>query len=272
MAFIRKLPPFENVVANNTATMPRLPMGLTYHGIILKLGGTFTKAQITAIRMRLDGKQFIDITGAHLDTIDQFDGRTPSATYLTIPFGEANARTIIGEGIGSIETALYDRMELEVDIGAATAPTLNAWAIVGGPKQNRKYARFIRAYLKTTHTPAAAGEFNLPIPLGSLVGAEIKRLHLFHANLTKLQVTRDGLWLLQEGETGLLDFTYGELNRVPQAGYAAWEPAYNDDQSNVVPTYREDGSPAPFEFKATVSAADTLIAYSDLYAPSIAHV
>lgn len=272
MTILHKLPPLENVGANQTAILPRLPLGMTYHGIVFKLGGTFTKAQITGIRARLDGKQFVDITGSRLDSINQFDGRTADASYLTLPFGEANARTIVGEGIGSIETARHDLFEMEVDIGGATSPTLAAWAILGGPKKDPRYQDYIRAYLTATHSLGAAGEFNLNVPMGSRVGAEVKRVHYFHANLTKIQTLRDGLYMMQEAETGLLDYIYSELNRSAQSGHAAWDPCWGDDQSDAVPTYRADGTPAVFEHKATVSGSDTVVTVTDLYAPSIAHV
>lgn len=273
MTILHKLPPLENVGASQTAILPRMPLGMTYHGIVFKLGGTaFTKAQITGIRASLDGKQFVNLSGARLDAINSFDGRTANAAYLTLPFGEANARTIVGEGIGSVQTINRNLFNLEVDIGAATAPTLEAWAILGGPKKDQRYADYIRAYLTTIHTPGGAGEFNLNVPMGSLVGAEVKRVHYFHANVTKLQVLRDGLYMMQEAEIGLLAYMYAELNRVAQAGHTAWDPAWNDDQSDAVPTYRADGNPAVFEHKVTVSAADTVAAVTDLYAPSIAHV
>ena len=274
MALLHKLPPLENVGAGLTAVLPRLSMGMVYHGIVLKLGGTFTKSQITGLRMRLDGKQFVDLTGSRLDTINSFDGRTANASYLSLPFGEPNARTIIGEGIGSIETANHDLMEMEVDIDAgATSPTLEAWAVLGGKEKiDRRYATYVRAYLTATHSPGAGGEYNLNVPMGSRVGAELKRIHFFHSNLTKLQIVRDGLYLMQEAETGLLDFVYSELTRSAQSGHAAFDPVWTDNQSDAVPTFRDDGNPAVFEIKATVSAADTITTITDLYAPSIAHV
>jgi hypothetical protein len=130
-----KLPPIQNVGANQTAVLPQLPHGMTYDCIILALGGTFTKAQITGIRGYLNGKMFLDCLGAHLDVQNQYKGMVAAATYISINFAERRARTIVGEQIGAIDTSVgVDTFNFEFDIGGATSPTLQAYAIVSPPK------------------------------------------------------------------------------------------------------------------------------------------
>lgn len=262
-----KLPPFENVAANSTAILPRIPMGETYDKITLKLGGTaFTKAMITAIRLRLGGKLIWDVTGTALDTINQYMGETASAAYLTLNFAERQARTIVGEEIGAIDTSLpYSGFSMEVDIGAATAPTLAGWADRSAPQTGKPHQALFRAITKAVETPGAAGVFNLDMPLGSDKGTLIKRIHMFHSNVTEFAVKKNGLDLQDQGEIALIQFEQNELARTTQAGHFAYDPIVRDNQSEAVSTVRGDGSRANFEFKATLSAADTITSYPELY-------
>jgi hypothetical protein len=269
-----KLPPFENVGANQVAVMPRIPMGETYHGIILKLGGTtFTKSLIAQIKIRLGGKVIWDLTGSQLDVIDLFMGQTANAAYLLIPFSDFNARTTYGESIGAIDTSLpYSGFAMEVSIGAATAPTLEAWSLTTKEKvvQEAWQRPLFRCMVPATHSIGAAGGFNLPIPLGSDSGAFIKRIHNFHANITEFSVKMNGSDIQDQGENGVIQFFQNNLTRVTQAGHLAFDPTVLDNQANAIPTVRsiENGLKRRnnFEFKATLSGADTIVTVSELYA------
>lgn len=264
-----KLNPFQNVGANQTAVMPFVHSGMTVVGIIFKLGGTaFTIAQLTNIRMRYDGKQFVDITGSDLGEICQYENYGSSTSFLYLPFGDLQAKTQFGQMQGAIDTSITGMkpLELEVDIGGATAPTLEAWVVLAPPKAaNDPNKRTIRAYLKATHAIAAGGEFSQPIPVGSSGGSLIHRLYAFHSNVTKLQVTKDGLWLQQEGEEALLDYMQSLVNRTPQAGLICFDPTFTDAQTDAIASLRPGGTQASFDWKFTVSAADTIRTYSSLY-------
>lgn len=262
-----KLPPFENVGAGQTAIMPRIPQGETYEGIVLKLGGTFTKAQIDNIRQRLGGKLITDITGSHLDSINKYMGQTANASYLAIHYSDPNARTINGENIGAIDTSTpYSSFAMEVDINSgATSPTLEAWGLVSEAKGG-KDQKVIKTLLKNTETVGGAGTFNLNIPTGSRSGTLIKRVHMFHANITEFTVKRDGFDIQDQGENGVIQFLQNELTRTTQSGHLAYDPLVRDNQSNAIPTARPDGNPASMEFKATASASDTVTEYAELYA------
>jgi hypothetical protein len=155
---------------------------------------------------------------------------------------------------------------MEFDIGGATAPTLEAWVILAPPKpMDDPNKRTVRALLKTTQAPAAAGEFNYQLPLGSRGGSFIHRIYAFHSNVTKLQVSKDGLWLQQEGEEAVLDYLQALVGRANQSGLITYDPTVFDNQTDAIATLRPDGAPASFEFKFTVSGADTIVAYSSLY-------
>lgn len=268
-----KLPAVQNVGANLTATLPQVPHGMTYEAIIAALGGTFTKAQITGIRSRINGKQFVDITGTHLDVENQFKKMTAAATYLSLNFSERRARTIIGESIGAIDTSVgVDTFDFEFDIGAATNPTLEVWGLVSPPKpvdiggsanQNKLT---ISAILKKVHTLSGAADHAVTIPMGSRLGGLIKRVHFHHTgSLTHVEAKRDGDMLQQKAPVALASFVQAELNRTTQSNHAAFDPCMTDNQSDAVSTVRNDGSPASFEFTLTTSGAETVTSYTELY-------
>ena len=266
---LHKLPPFQNVGASSTCVMPFVHQGMTVVGIIFKRGGTFTTANISNIRLRLDGKQFVDITGAHLENINSYEAYGIStATYNYLPFGDGRALTQRGKMLGAIDTSNPNMkpMELEVDIGAATSPTLEAWVLLAPPKSmDDPNKATIQAYLKATHAISAAGEFDQPLPLGSRVGALIKRVYAFNTYVTEMQVNKDGLFLMQNGEVGLLNFVQAlNPNRATVAGLDVFDPTFNDTMTDSVSTLRPDGNPATFNWKFTVSQADTIVTYSSI--------
>lgn len=267
---IQKLPPFQNVGANLTAILPEMPLGMTVYGIRFKLGGTFTKAMISGLRLRLAGKLFIDVTGSHLDDMVEYLKGEANASYLTLYFAEPVAKTVIGEYIGAIDTSIYPRgtsFQMEVDIGAATTPTLEAWALLAPPKaKDDPNKTTIKALLKATHSISAAGEFNLSVPLGSLGGAQIKRVFAFHGgNVTQMQVKKDGLFLLDRGEIALLSELQDEFWREEQANLEVIDYCMSNNQSDVISTLRPNGQAALFEHLFTTSASDTITTYTDMY-------
>ena len=90
MLLIKNLP-FTNVVANGVATVS-LPVGMSYNRIFLNLGGTsFTKAMITDVKVRLNGKVIFQNTGSRLDLINTYRKRGVSANFLVIDFTEPDA-------------------------------------------------------------------------------------------------------------------------------------------------------------------------------------
>lgn len=267
-----QLPPFENVGAGQIAIIPRIPMGETYHGIVLNLGGTtFTKALISRILIRLGGKVIVDVTGSQMDTLNKYQGMTASAAFLLIPFSEFTAKTVVGETMGAIDTSLpYSGFSMEVTIAAgAVAPTLTAQGLTtpGKVVQSASHRPLFRALIPSTHNIGAAGTYNLPLPLGSSAGALIKRLHLFHANVTGITAKMNGLDLMDNLTTAQMQFWQNNLTRVTQPGHLCIDPIVRDNQSETIPTVNGNGREHNFEWRTTLSAGDTISAISELYAP-----
>lgn len=273
MSKVLRLPPIQNVGANQTAILPQVPHGMTYDALVLKLGGTFTKAQITGIRGRINGKLFMDATGTHIDEQNKNKKRVADAAYLAIHFNEPNARTITGEQIGSIDTSSgVDTFDFEFDIGAATSPTLEAYAIISPPKPvminglANPHKRTISALLKKAHSFAGAADNAVTLPMGSKLGGAIRRTFFHHTgNVTAVEVRKDGTYLQQTGTVALMEFIQGELNRTAQTNLAVFDPCFTDNQSDAVATLRNDGSPASFEFTVVTSGVDTVTSYTEMY-------
>lgn len=269
--FITKLQNLQNVVAGSVAIIPSLPMGLTYYGLVFKLGGTFTKAQIDYIRLRLAGKQFIDVTGSHLTDQLEYLGETSSATYFMLPFAEPNAKTVVGEMKGAIDTSIYDRqtvLEMEVKINSgATSPTLECWGLMVPPKGLDQ--DLITAIQKSEHNVTSAGKYDRNIPIGSQGGALIRRIFVHHdGNLDIIHAKKDGVDILEDGEEALLDYIQSSFYRTAQADVMCFDFTLNNNQSDSIATLRADARPAPFEFQFETANAggSTFTTYSVLYA------
>ncbi len=267
--FKLKLPPFENVVASSTAVMPRLPRGNMYAGIVFELGGTFTQAQMSNIRLNVNGKTVVNVTGAALDLQNNYDRLKDTATFLTYWFADPTVQDPVLSQLGCLDTSRgIEEFGIEVDIGAATNPTLKAFGLILPPSpKGDRFASVFKSVLKTVHAPAAAGQFNLPVALGSKAGGFVRRVHLHHANLTSLAVKRDGVNLMDDLTIAEVAYINEQRWRTAQSGLCVYDPISQQNAESLVPTLRGDGNGASFEFLATVSGADTVTSYTELLAP-----
>lgn len=270
------LPQFVGVSAGGSPQIDRIPQGDTYLGILLELGGTFTKAQIDNILLKLGGKTLIDMTGSDMDKINAFYKRTASAAYLPLWFADPNARTVQGSVLGAIDTSVgYSDFTLKVKINSgAVSPTLKAYAMItdplpSGTDEEKRNKIMLRAYLSATQSPAASGDQDLAVPIGSVAGAFMRTLHIFHAQLTKLSVKKDGVFLHEDITIAPAQYLQNELNRTTQAGLFSYDPlAYFNNQSDTIPTVRKLGERIAISnllFRGSFAAADTVRMHNELY-------
>jgi hypothetical protein len=264
--FKLKLPPFENVAANQTAVLPRLPRGMQFNAIVLELGGTFTQAQCSAIRLMVNGKLAWNVTGTHLDTINNYDKLKDTATFLSINFDDPTAPTQVQQQLSSLDTtAGIEELGLEIDIGGATNPTLKAFGHMSPPSAREdRFKGAFKSVLKMIHAPGAAAQFTVPVPLGSKGGGFLRRVHFFHANVTSLQVKRDSVSLLDDLTIAEIAYMNERSKRTAQSGHVAFDPISDGNLDDMIPTLRSDGRQANFEFSPTVSGADTVTVYSEV--------
>lgn len=256
---IQKNLPFFNVVASGVASL-ELPLGMTYNRIMLELGGTsFTKAMITRIVAKLNGKIFYDITGSRLDAINKWRGIYDEATHLTIDFTDRNAKTIGGEIAGAVATAEgISSFTLEVTIAGATAPTLESWSMLSPPRPFGP----IFALIHHPVTFSAGGKFPIVLPHGPEAGHQIRRVHFFHTNMTELEVKKNGLLVAEELTSGINDFVQQEYGRAPQSGLFVYDPVVTNNFKNMLQTFNAKS----MQFNTTVSAADTVDVYGEYLA------
>lgn len=268
MSFKLKLPPFENVVASQTAIMPRLPRGNMYDAIIFALGGGNTQANMNAIRVNVNGKTVVNITGTHLDLINNFDRMQDTATFLCLAFSDFDSDGQVQGQLGALDTSRgVEEMGVEVDLGAGVAPTLRGLAIVSPPSpKGDRFANVFKSLLKSVQAPAAAAQYGHIVPVGSKAGGFIRRVHFFHANITSLQVKRDGVNLMDDLAIADINYINGLRHRTTQAGLVVFDPLSEAHAEDMIPTLRGDGAAANFEFSPTVSAADTVTTYTELLA------
>lgn len=183
---------FNGVAAGQTATLD-LPVGaLVYHQIRLLYGTsttsganqTNTEAELTQIRLKINGKTQRVMSSAELNAINELHGRPFNAGELVIFLSEPWRRSSQGEDSLAWGMADVQTFQLEVDIhGDADSPTLEARVVVDriarpmGPIV--KWKRFTQPISGTgittnTNLPRTDDYFALYAFSGNLDAVEVK--------------------------------------------------------------------------------------------------
>lgn len=253
MLLVKNLP-FVNVAASGVASCS-LPVGMSYNRIILALGGgAFTKAMITNIKVRVNGKVVFENTGSRLDLINQYRGLAASANYLTLDFTEPRAKDMAEEYLGNINTAQgVSSLTMEVTIAGATTPTLDSYAELGPPAPLGVIAKQILF----TNSFAGSGKFPFKLIDVANRGAIIKRVHFAHGgNLTQLEVKKNGIVIFDNIPAAVNTFYLGEYQKTTQTNLYSFDPCCDNNYSNAIKTQ----DMVSMEFNPTFSAADTVTA------------
>jgi len=256
-----KLLPFNNLVNTGLATLDLSNLlGYAIERLILNLGGTtFTKAMLTSIQLKANGKVIFDTTGARVDARNQYRGIQANGSFLTLDFAEIRSKTELGQNLGAIDTtAGITSLKLEIQISGATAPTLQGWAEVNRPQIDSAQVatrNLISKIHNSTITIGAAGTFSLPVPhMDTAGGGSIfKRVAFFSANMTGLLIKKNGI-VIEESTKAMNDFNQGEYRKVPQAALYMFDPIVDDNQSQVLNT--RDAQ--TMEILGTFSAGETI--------------
>lgn len=251
MSFPAKNLPFFNVVGTGKASLELTP-GMTYEQVVLELGGTtFTKSMITRIVCKLNTKIFYDLTGDQLDKINKYRGLYDDATHLTIDFTAPEAKTVGGQLASAIGTAEgVNSFTIEIDIAGATSPTLESWSVLSAPRP----LGLVLAMVPYPKNFSAGGKFPVQLPHGPMSGHEIRRTHFFHANMTELNVKKNGVEVWQEIPTTMHDFLAKQSGRAIQAGHYCYDPVLSNNMRDALQT----ANARSLQFDVTVSAADTV--------------
>lgn len=219
--------PFVNVGANQTATLDLLQLiqGKVLDRVVLVLGGTFTKSQITGLRIKANGKIIFDDTGDRIDKRHQYRGHTANANYLTVDLSEVKAKDLLDEKLGSMDLSKdsgITSLTMEVDIGGATNPTLVAYSECSWQNtQVQAAADLIGKVLNYPHQcNATANKYPVTIPFGKQGGSLIKRIHLFPGagiTINGFEVRKNGVTIFDQS-IGVNNYVLTEKGRVPQSG------------------------------------------------------
>ncbi|AVO42732.1 major capsid protein P2 [Simplicispira suum] len=252
MLLIKNLP-FTNVVANGVATAS-LPVGMSYNRILLQLGGTFTKAMITDIKVRMNGKVIFQNTGARLDAINGYRGRASNASFLLIDFTEPSAKVMAEQFIGNLNTAQgVSSLTIEVTIAGATNPTLESFSEVGPPAA----LGVVTKQLLFTTSVGGSGKFPFKLIDVANRGAIIKRVHFAHGGQVQaLEVKKNGVVIHDNIPTAVNSFYQLDYKKTAQANLYTYDPCLDDNYTNAIKTQ----DMVSLEFNVTTGGADTITA------------
>lgn len=271
-----RLNQFPSVAASARATLVTDQLiDRSVHALIVERGGTtFTNAHLSNLRVRLDGKDLVNgITGAQLVDFNEYDGLTDVTNYTMYFFGDPAARTIRGQHLGDLDCSIYRKpIEIELDIGAATAPTAQMFALTGVPKlamgvgYDNLEAAQLRALIRTVIQPAAAVSRNAyGVSLGSEPGARIRKVALFHTNLTRVELKKQSLTKWDDISIALNSAVAQQYARTPQSGLYMLDRIVDGNQGEAEATVQADGRPWNLQLSLTTSAADTITTFADVY-------
>lgn len=215
--------PFSNVVPTGTATNNVTP-GRTLEALRLRLGGTaMTKAMLTKVKIKANGKVIIEGTGNQLDALQKYRGHPADAAFLDIKFSDFSLNNEFDRHVGAFDTSMgISNITTEVEVVGATAPTLKPILIEAAQQKNAKgesqpYAGLISKVLSYPYNTATGGKLPVTVPFGPQSGSIIKRLHIFHGGaVTGATVKQDGI-VVFEADKVENEYEQKQHGRVPQA-------------------------------------------------------
>ncbi|CDN87493.1 major capsid protein P2 [Hydrogenophaga intermedia] len=214
--------PFSNVVPSGTATNQVTP-GRTLENLRLKLGGTaLTKAMISLLKLKANGKVILEATGAQLDAINAYRGESTAAAFLDIQFADYSMIAELDRMVGAFDTSQgIANITSEVTIAGATAPVITPILIESAQQKTRDgaaapFAALISKLLSYPFSQSTGGRLAVNLPFGN-TGSIIKRIHVFHTGtVTGATMKEDGL-VIHESVAAENSFDQTKAKRVPQA-------------------------------------------------------
>lgn len=261
--------PFSNVVATGTATNNITP-GRTLEVSRFKLGGTsLTKAMLTGIKVKANGKVIVEGTGSEIDKINAYRGVAGQAAYMDIFFADYAMNNELDRLVGAFDTSMgISNITQEVTIAGATAPVMTQILLESAQQKDQQgaaqpYAPLLSKVLKYPYNIASGGRLPITVPFGPQSGSIIKRLHVFHGgNMTGATVKQDGL-VIHESVTLDNEHEQKRFGRVPQSGVYTIDFVVEGNIRNALDTRDARSLEWLFDF----SAADTGTVYVEYLDP-----
>lgn len=261
--------PFSNVVAAGTATN-QITAGRTLENFRVKLGGTaLTKAMLSLVKVKANGKVIIEGSGSDLDKINAYRGEATSASFLDVQFADYSMIAELDRMVGAFDTSMgIQNITTEVTIAGATAPTLTPILVESAAQKDTQgqaapFAPLISKVLRYPFNIATGGRLPVTVPFGPQSGSIIKRLHVFHGgNLTGATVKQDGL-VVHESVTAENSFDQTKAGRVPQTNVYTIDFVLDGNIKKALDTRDARSLEWLFDF----SAADTGTVYVEYLDP-----
>lgn len=261
--------PFSNVVASGTATNQVTP-GRTLENLRLKLGGTtFTKAMISQVKIKANGKVIVEATGSDIDKINTYRGHTADAAFLDLYFADYQLNNELDRMVGAFDTSMgISNITSEITIAGATAPVLTPILVESAAQKTNTgeaaaFAPLISKLLRYPFNIATGGRLPVNVPFGPQSGSIIKRLHVFHSgNMTGATVKEDGL-VIHESVKAENEYEQKRFGRVPQTNVYTLDFVADGDIRKALDTRNARSLEWLFDF----SAADTGTVYVEYLDP-----
>jgi hypothetical protein len=260
------LDPFQNVVASGVAICDLTKLlGTVLEKMTFTLGGTFTKAMITLIQLKANGKVIFETDGSKLDATNLYNAGVSDVTILKMDYMDRKAITANARQAGAIDLSIgsgIKSLRLEVTISGATTPTLVGFADVSPPSADPAEAG-IRALMvrrhRATFVVGAAGQYALPIPHLDPAGggSAYRRIYFFSANMTALKTQREGV--VEHELTKLQNENAQKDNfKVPQANLVVFDPVQDGQLTGRLWDTRPAVGVRSAQFYGTFSAGETI--------------
>jgi hypothetical protein len=260
------LDPFQNVVASGVAICDLTKLlGSVLEKMTLTLGGTFTRAMITSVVLKANGKIIYETDAPKLEASNLYNGGSTDVTLLKIDFMDRKAITANARQAGAFDLSLASgikALRLEVTIAGAASPTLVGFADVSPPTNDPTEAG-IRALIarrhRATQVIGAAGTYALQVPHldPSGGGSAYRRLYIYSANLTAFKSVREGV--VEHELTKLQNEAAQKDNfKVPQANLVVFDPVQDGQLSGRLFDTRPAVGVRSAQIYATFSAGETI--------------
>lgn len=273
------LDPFQNVVAAGVAIcdMNKL-LGTVLEKLTLTLGGTFTRAMITKIELKANGKVIFETDGAKLEASNVYNGGTTDVTIIKMDFMDRRAVTANARQAGTFDLSAASgiaSLRLEVTIAGATAPTLIGFADVSPPTEDRaeQGIRFlISRRHRSTQVIGGAGTFALSVPHLDPAGggSNYRRIFIYSANCTGFKTVREGI---AEHEVLKLQNEASQKDnfKAPQGNLTVFDPVQDGQLQGRTWDTRPSSGVRSAQFYATFSAGETITIETDELIPYAAY-
>lgn len=263
--------PFSNVVATGTATNNITP-GRTLENFQLRLSGTsLTKAMITLLRLKANGKTIMEGTGTEIDKINAYRGAgTTNAAFLDVFFADYSLNNELDRQVSAFDTTMgIANITTEVTIAGATAPVVTPILVESGAQKDRAskealpFAGLLAKTLRYPYNTATGGKLPVTLPFGPQNGAIIKRVHVMSNGgfVTGATVKQDSL-VVHESVKIENEFLQTRHGKVPQANMYTIDFVLDGDIKKALDTRDARSLEWLFDFSAADSG-NILVEYID---------